>query len=133
MANLRDIVRKRITVEIGGNGVEVTGLSGNAIGHLLDRPELSQISEKLTEGEDVVFSLGTLFDLGVPAVAAIIAAGTGNEGDEEVERMVAEDLTFGEQWELLEAVASATFPKGMDDFLSKLGRLKKLKGVKKAG
>lgn len=57
--------------------------------------------------------------MGPEALAAFIAAGTGQPGNEEAEK-VAADLPVSSQLDLIEQILKLTFPKGVGPFVKQL-------------
>ncbi len=97
--------------------VPVTGISVRGLAILMRRFDV--IRTALTGGEVPDFSIETLVELGPDVVDAIIAAGTGSPGDAAAEQ-VAGTLVIEDQVALIEAIVSATFPKGPKSFLERI-------------
>ncbi len=117
MAGLVDIAAVIETVTVAGTPVEVPGISAAGVATLLARfPEL----RKLMSGIDV--SPEDLLKMGPAALAAVLAAGTGEPGNEAAETSAAR-LTLGDQADLLAAILRVTLPGGLDPFVEKLAGL----------
>ena len=111
MVSLVDIGPAKATVEVRGQEVDVNGLTANhIIGILVSFPEVRKI---LAEREA---DLQLLISQSPAAVAQIIAAGTGHDGEQETIE-VASKLAIGEQYDLLAKIVELTFPKGVKSFL----------------
>lgn len=111
--SILDIRRKTETVNVDDeNTVEVNGLSFDTIGQLLERfPILFEaLSGRLGSG------FPDLIKKAPDAVAAVIAAGTGELNNKKAEK-IAKDLPIGVQLELCQAIGRVTFPKGVRPFL----------------
>ena len=117
MAGLVDIAAVIETVTVAGTPVEVPGISAAGVATLLARfPEL----RKLMSGIEV--SPEDLLKMGPAALAAVLAAGTGEPGNEKAEATAAR-LTLGDQADLLAAILRVTLPGGLDPFVEKLAGL----------
>ena len=117
MAGLVDIAPVTEKVTVAGTEVEVPGVSAAGVAVLLHRfPEL----RKLMSGIEVAAE--DLLKVGPDALAAILAAGTGEPGNEKAETAAAR-LTLGDQADLLAAILRVTLPGGLDPFVEKLSRL----------
>lgn len=126
MAGLVDIAAITEKVTIAGTEVEVPGVSAAGVAVLLSRfPEL----RKLMSGIEV--SAEDLLKVGPDALAAILAAGTGEPGNEKAEAAAAR-LTLGDQADLLAAILRVTLPGGLDPFVEKLTGLGLLMAPDKA-
>jgi hypothetical protein len=111
MVSLVDIGPSVGSVEVRGQSVELNGLTASHIvGILTAFPEVRKI---LAQREADLQMLISQFPL---AVAMIIAAGTGKEGDDATIK-VAMTLGVGEQYEILSKLMELTFPKGVKSFL----------------
>ncbi len=111
--SLLDIRRKTEQVRIDDdNCVDVVGLSFETIGQLLERfPILFEaLSGQLAQG------FPALVKKAPDAVAAVIAAGTGEFNNDQAEK-VARTLPIGVQLEIAQAIGRVTFPKGVRPFL----------------
>lgn len=124
MVSLVDIGPSQATVELRGKTVEVNGLTANHIvGILISFPEVRKI---LAEKEA---DLGLLVTQFPTAVAMMIAAATGADGDKATIEF-AETLAVGEQYEILEKIVEITFPKGVQSFLDGVNAALKKAGVR---
>ncbi len=111
--SILDIRRKTESVSINDDStVDVVGLSFDSIGQLLERfPILFEaLSGRLGSG------FADLIKKAPDAVAAVIAAGTGELNNKKAEK-VAKDLPIGTQLDLCQAIGRVTFPKGVRPFL----------------
>ena len=123
MVSLIDIAPAVERVQIRGQEVEVFGISAAGVASLLSRfPEL----RRAFVGRDV--PVDQLLAMGGEIVNAIIAAGTGDAGDEVAEE-AAGRLSIDEQADLIAAIARATLPKGVGPFVEKLVALGGLVGA----
>lgn len=114
MASLLDIAPLTETVSVRGTAIPVTGVSAKGIAHIMARfPEVRE----MMVGREV--SVDRLIELGGDAVGAIIAAGTGNPGDPDHERIAA-GLLLEEQADLLAVILRVTLPKGVGPLVEKL-------------
>ena len=114
MVSLVDIAPAVERVTIRGQQIEVFGVSAAGVAMLLARfPDL----RKLFAGRDV--GADEIMGVGGDLVAAIIAAGTGDPGDEVAEE-AAGRLGIDEQADLLAAILRVTLPKGVGPFVEKL-------------
>jgi hypothetical protein len=114
MASLLDIAPLTETVSVRGTDIPVTGVSAKGIAHIMARfPEVRE----MMVGREV--SVDRLIELGGDAVGAIIAAGTGNPGDPDHERIAA-GLLLEEQADLLAVILRVTLPKGVGPLVEKL-------------
>jgi hypothetical protein len=117
MVGLLDIAPPCEAVEIGGNEIEVTGLSGIAIAQLLARyPDIAKLIE------DGALPVERAIEMGGDIVSAIIAAGCGYPGDKKAEELAAK-YSLHYQVEFLEAIKRATFPNGLGPFVAKFQKL----------
>ncbi len=117
MVGLLDIAPLIQTVTIRDHPIEVTGVSAKGVAQLLLRfPEL----RALISGRDV--GLDQLLALGGDIIAAVIAAGCGQAGDELAEA-AAGRLGLDDQAELLAAIMALTMPQGLGPFVDKLARM----------
>lgn len=103
------------TVNIRGTEVSVNGLSAQTIAQILTRFESLQ---KMLVGE-VVFGPKIILEAGPDVIAGIIAAGTGQFNNPEVEAK-ALTLNVGEQYELVTKIIDLTFGKSMGPFVEKV-------------
>jgi hypothetical protein len=117
MVSLVDIAPTADTVAVGEQNVEVYGVSMRGVAHLLGRfPELRM----LMTGRDV--GADQLMEMAPNAVAAILAAGTGQPGDAAAEA-AADRLAVETQVDLLSAIMRLTLPKGVGPFVEKITQL----------
>lgn len=125
MVGLLDIAPLTETVEVRGVKLTVTGITGEGLFHLFGQfPEIGKVMADRTDD----LSAGDLIKLAPEAVAAAIAAGTGNPGNEQA-IAIAKTLSAAEQLELLEVTLRLTFPKGVGPFVETLMRLVKTADV----
>jgi hypothetical protein len=119
MVGLLDIAPIPERVDIGGNAIDVTGVSVEGIAHLLQRfPQFAQLQALMGGGGDKDLAT-VLFSLGPQVIAGIIAAGCGYPGnDDAIKRALALDLQA--QADLLDAVLRKTLTKGLDPFVARL-------------
>ena len=123
MVGLLDIAPLTRAVTVRDQPIEVTGVSAKGVAQLLLRfPEL----RALISGREV--GLDQLLALGGDIIAAVIAAGCGQAGDEPAEA-AAGRLGLDDQAELLAAIMTLTMPQGLGPFVDKLARM----GLKPAG
>lgn len=116
MVGLLDIAPVIDTVEVNGESVSVPGISVEGIVSLLRRfPVLNDMASK-------GISVEGLYAMGPDVVAAVIAAGCGNPGNEQVEQ-IAKLLNLQAQIDLLNAILKRTMPKGVTPFLESVNRL----------
>lgn len=119
MPGLLDIASTPARVEVRGVMVDVFGVSAEGIAYLLSNfPEI----KALFMGKEVSFDADTLVTKAPKALAAIIAAGTGNVGNAEAEAIAA-SLGVDEQAELLAKIIELTFPRGIGPFAEAVNRL----------
>ncbi len=117
MAGLVDIAAITEKVTVAGTEIEVPGVSAAGVASLVARfPEL----RKLMSGIEVAPE--DLLVAGPGVVAAILAAGTGEPGNEAAEAAAAR-LTLGDQTDLLAAILRVTLPGGLGPFVEKLAGL----------
>jgi hypothetical protein len=122
MVGLLDIAPIPERVDIGGQPIDVSGVSVEGIAHLLQRfPQFAQLQNLMGGGEKDLAAV--LFSLGPQVIAAIIAAGCGYPGnDDAIKRALNLDLQA--QADLLDAVLRKTLTKGLDPFLERLNSIK---------
>ncbi len=114
MVSLLDIALTAVVVEIDGAKIDVPGISAAGIVSLLQRfPELR---DQLSGGRLNVTALSPQI------MAAIIAAGCGNPGDEKAEQCAAQ-FSLQAQVDLLDAILRRTLPKGVGPFVASINRL----------
>ena len=117
MVGLIDLAPATESVSVNSSSVPVHGISAKGLAHLLGRfPEL----RKLMTGQDV--GAEQLLAMGGDAIAAIIAAGCGEPGEELAEE-VAGNLPIDTQADFLGAILRLTLPKGLGPFVAKLTAL----------
>ena len=116
MVGLLDIASIADTVEVNGQQVTVTGVSVEGIASLLRRYPI--LHDVLSKG----ISVENLMSSGPDVVAAIIAAGCGQPGNEQAEQIV-KLMDLQTQIDLLAATLRRTMPKGVGPFLESLNRL----------
>ena len=113
---LLDLVARREKVSINGNGeyFEVRGVSAQDVAALLLKfPAL----EKIFMGRGI--GIEDLRGLAHDCIGAIIAAGVGRLGDEEVER-AANALSLEFQADCITAIGRATLPSGFGPFANRV-------------
>ncbi|MEJ6845085.1 hypothetical protein V3589_02530 [Sinorhizobium fredii] len=122
MAGLLDIAPVTETVTINGTAVEVTGISAEGIAHLFNRfPEIRMaVTGRKVDAE-------RWMEIGIDALSAIIAAGCGNVGSTEHEKVAAR-LPAVAQADLIEAIMKVTMPGGPVPFVERLTGLLNLGG-----
>ncbi len=116
MVGLLDIAPVVDTVEINGEQVSVPGISVEGIASLLRRYPI--LHDVLSKG----ISVENLMAAGPDVVAAMIAAGCGQPGNEQAEQIV-KLLNLQAQIDLLAAILRRTMPKGVGPFLESINRL----------
>lgn len=117
MASLLDIANTAPTVPIRGTDVAVYGVSAHGIAGLMSRfPEIGKAFAGIQPTRE------DLMKVGPDALAAFIAAGTGQLGDAKAEK-VARDLSVGDQLTLVEKILDQTFPKGIRPFVMQMQEL----------
>jgi hypothetical protein len=116
MVSLLEIADLKKTVTVRGADVAVFGVSAQGIAHLFNTfPEL----RVMMSGRRDSITPDSIVQFAPAAIAAIIAAGTGNVGDKDAEAVAAR-LTLGEQLNLLSAIFELTFPQGVGPFVEQL-------------
>lgn len=125
--------QRQPTVSVLGADVPVSGISVAGLAVLMAR--FKQVSDYLT-GRPVDLDASTLLALGPDVVAAIIACGTGGvrlapqgASIDPAEEEAAAGLPLEAQADLLEAILGRTFPRGVPDFLDRIGRLAQSAGL----
>lgn len=127
MVSLVDIAPAVERVQIRGQEIDVFGVSAAGVASLLARfPELRRAFVERDVPVDQLLAMGG------DIVNAIIAAGTGDPGDEVAEE-AAGRLSIDEQADLISAIARVTLPKGVGPFVEKLAALGAAVGVQDAG
>ncbi len=116
MVGLLDIAPVVDVVEVNGEQVSVPGISVAGIAILLQRYPI--LGDMLNKG----ISVESMFTAGPDAVAAIIAAGCGNPGNEQVEQ-IAKTLNMQTQIDLVAAIIRRTLPKGIGPFVESINKL----------
>ncbi len=117
MVGLIDLAPLTENVTVHENSVPVHGVSAKGLAFLLGRfPDL----RRLMTGQDI--GAEQLLAMGGDAVAAIIAAGCGQPGDERAEA-VAGNLPLDSQADFLAAILRLTLPQGIGPFVVKLTAL----------
>jgi len=125
VVSLVDIVNAPQEVEIQGHKLKVRGISGEGVAYLLvDFPELRLAM--INKGEDLTPE--TLLRIAPKAVASIIAAGIGQQGDKATID-AARILPLGDQIALLGPIVKQTFPRGIRSFLEALEEFSREVGV----
>lgn len=114
MPGLLDLNPVAETVTVRGGEVAVSGVSAHGLALLLKR--FPQAGGLVSEG---AVSVDALLGLGGEVVAAIIAAGCGDPGNKEAER-VASALALADQVALLDPILRLTLPDGLGPFVAKL-------------
>ena len=98
-------------------GVNVFGISVKDMADLFNRyPDL----DKLLSGSNI--TLKSVLSTGPATVAAIIAAGCSELGNDEAEK-AALSLTIDEQSQFIEAIVKLTFPTGVGPFVERLNQI----------
>jgi hypothetical protein len=119
MVSLLDIGELSETVMVSGKPLSVSGISAEGVLYLLQKfPEL----KAMISGRAADVAPDQLMATAPAAIAAIIAAGLGQPGDERVEER-ARKLGIAVQLEILQAVVRMTFPDGLDPFVEKLRQM----------
>lgn len=124
MTDLTDIAPAAEKVAVGNSGkhIECVGISGRSLVVLLNRfPSLKEaIFSRMQDVElNTATAAKTLMDEAPDAIAAIIAAGTGNAGDAKQEA-AADAFPIELQFDLMTGILKATMPSGVGPFLVKL-------------
>lgn len=129
MVSLVDIAPLARAVPVQGDTVSVRGVSALGVASLIMRfPEL----RALIAGKDTNVTVDRIMEVAPQAVASIIAAGCGAEGDPRAEE-VASQLPVGEQLALLTAVLELTLPNGIGPFVKQVEGLLKAVGLSESG
>lgn len=129
MVGLLDLAPLTESVKVSGDrDVTVLGVSALGVAYLLRHfPELRE----LIVGRDVAVTPELLFEKVPHAIAAIIAAGTGNPGNELAEKAAAQ-LSINDQMDMLSAIIRLTMPEGLRPFVEKVKSLAQALGVRDA-
>ncbi len=112
--NLADLAPMSEDVTIGDSYITVTGISAK-IGLAIFKRYPKILGMVSGEG----FNLGTFLTVAPDAVAAIIAASTGELGDVKAEE-AAGNLPVETQFDILEAVGRLTFTRGFAPFAERI-------------
>jgi hypothetical protein len=112
--NLADLAPMHEDVPLGDSFLRVNGISA---GHGLEIFKRFPKIAGMVSGS--TFNLGAFLSVAPDAVAAIIAASTGDLGNEASEE-AASKLPVDVQFEILEAVGRLTFTKGFGPFVEKI-------------
>jgi hypothetical protein len=125
--------QRQPTVSVLGAEVPVSGISVAGLAVLMAR--FKHVSDYLS-GRPVDLDVETLLSLGPEVVAAIIACGTGGvrltpqgASIDPAEEAAAASLPLEAQVDLLEAILSRTFPRGVPDFFDRIARLAQAAGL----
>ncbi len=112
---LLDLTRRHKLVDVGAEQkLEVYGLSAKMIVELFERfPPLQTAVLGMGLKVEVIKKLGP------EVMAALIAAATGNLGNEEAE-VIASDLPIEIQWDIIDAMGRVTFTNGYGPFYQKV-------------
>jgi len=121
---LLDIEPPKRVIKIGAKSLQVGGISARNIAQLLARfPDIERAIGMQVVDADAAVERAALFrKAGPEAIAAIIAAATGNLGDEGAEA-IADALPLEAQMDILEATFALTFPSGVGPFVKRLQSL----------
>lgn len=121
---LLDIEPPKRAIKIGSKSLQVGGISARNIAQLLARfPDIEAAIGMQVVDADMDIERKALFrKAGPEAIAAIIAAATGNLGDEGAEA-IADALPLESQMDILEAIFALTFPSGVGPFVKRLQSL----------
>jgi hypothetical protein len=112
--NLADLAPMSENVPVGDSFLTVTGVSAKTGLEIFKRfPKIAG----MIGGEG--FNLGAFLSVAPDAVAAIIAASTGNLGNEAAEAAAA-NLSVETQFDILEAIGRLTFTRGFAPFAEKI-------------
>jgi hypothetical protein len=130
MVGLTDVVPATLKVKVAGTEIDVYGVSGEGLAVLIGRyPELKLVMT----GRVAELDADTLMKNVPTAIAAIIAAGTGDPGNKTAEAVAAK-LPLETQFDLLAAIVKMTMPGGVHPFVEKLSALRGIvQGVKGPG
>jgi hypothetical protein len=119
MPGLLDIAAAPSRVVVRGTEIDVFGVSAEGIAYLISNfPEI----KSLLTGKEIALDVNALATTAPKALAAIIAAGTGNVGNRDAEA-VAASLSVDEQAEILARIVELTFPRGIGPFAEAIQRL----------
>lgn len=121
MVSLVDIGPLRDEVEIRGQKVETRGASASIIFQLLtDSDELRRVFAGRSLDGDLLMNLINQAPI---AVAELIAAGTGKQGDGKTVEFALHELSAGESYDLVKSILAMTFPRGVQSFVEELTAL----------
>lgn len=116
MTDLLELKKRKATVDIDGQKIDIVGLSLRQITDLIDRFEkLDGLANKSIM--EVVKSAGA------DAAGAIIAAGVGKAADEKYQKFAANEIDFGPQVEIIDAILKLSVPKGDGPLATALSEL----------
>ena len=120
MPGLLDIAQAATkTVSVNGTDVSVYGVSAKGIAVLFEKfPSFRE----LMGGKTPEMTPDVITKFAPDAIAAIIAAGTGDPGNAKAEKIAA-NLPAGDQASLLEAILDLTMPRGFGPFVDSLVRI----------
>ena len=116
IATLKDIGDICETVEVAGKKISVYGISAEGFVTLMSR--FPPIEKALAGGS---ITKEELASLGPDALAAFIAAGCGDPGDE-VSENIARRIPLEKQMDICESILKMTFPGGLGPFVERLTR-----------
>lgn len=123
MPGLLDIAASRRTVAVGDVLVPISGISAAGLAYILESyPD----ARKALSGQAVDMSFQDVVALAPDALADIIVLGTGNDSlsaDYPAALAAAKALPMEAQFDLCEAIADVTMPKGVAPFVERLGRI----------
>lgn len=111
--NLADLAPMSADVPIGDSFITVYGVSARDGLAIFQR--FPRLAAMMSDG----FDIRTFMTLAPDAISAIIAAATGNAGDETAEAN-ANRLGLEDQWNILEAVGRLTFTRGFAPFAERI-------------
>lgn len=105
MTDLKDLKKRRDTFDIDGQKLDLVALSIDQILSLFDR------FEKLADIQTMPL-IQVLRAAGKDACGAVIAAAIGKPNDQESEKLAAENISFGDQVDIIDIVIKISQPKG---------------------
>ena len=111
--NLADLAPMSEDVPMGESFITVYGISARDGLAIFQR--YPRLAAMMTEG----FDLRTFITLAPDAISAIIAAATGNAGNEVAEENAGR-MGIEDQWNILEAVGRLTFTRGFAPFAKRI-------------
>lgn len=104
MTDLLELKKRKTTVDINGQTLDIVGLSLSQITDIIERFEkLDALGTKSV--------IEVIKAAGAAAAGAVIAAGVGKPKDDKYEKF-ASDLDLGTQVDLIDAILNITQPKG---------------------